>query len=358
MKRKIIVAMSGGVDSSVSALLLQQQGYEVEGLFVKNWDYGELGNNCPNRIEFEDAKKVASLLKIKIRGKDFVKEYQQRVFQIFIDGLKQGLTPNPDILCNKEMKFNVFMQEVKNMNSDIIATGHYAKIEKIDGQYLLTKPKDDNKNQTYFLHALNQKQLSHAMFPLADLNKDEVRDIARKHNLPTSEKKDSTGICFIGKQRFDTFIANYIKGKSGDIVDEHNKIVGKHNGLAGYTLGQRKGLGIGGGHSEDGSAWYVAKKDVQNNKLYVVQDSNHPWLMSKTIIAKKMHYISNIKAKKGDKLSAQIRYRQKIMPCLVTNVSEDSLEVEFEQKQRASTPGQYLVIYNQNDYCLGGGVIQ
>ena len=356
MKKKIVVAMSGGVDSSVCALLLQEQGYEVEGLFVKNWDYGELGSNCPNKIEFEDAKKVGALLGINVVGRSFVQEYQDRVFSHFIEGLKKGLTPNPDILCNKEMKFNVFMEEVRTMDSDTIATGHYAKIGKVDDEYLLTKPKSDDKDQTYFLHALNQEQLSHAMFPLADLTKPEVRDIARKNNLPVSEKKDSTGICFIGKQKFDSFIGNYIKRVAGDIVDDKGKKVGRHTGLAGYTIGQRKGLGIGGSQSGDGSPWYVAKKNVKENKLIVVQDTNHPFLMQKTIKAIEFHYISSIKPKINDKIFAQIRYRQKPALCVIKDISNDYLIVEFEQPQRASTSGQYLVIY-RDGYCLGGGII-
>ena len=356
MKKKIVVAMSGGVDSSVCALLLLQQGYEVEGLFVKNWDYGELGSECPNKIEFEDAKKVGKLLGINVVGRDFVKEYQERVFKKFVEGLKKGLTPNPDILCNKEMKFNVFMREVEAMNSDTIATGHYAKIEKVHNQYLLAKPKDDDKDQTYFLHALNQKQLSNAMFPLADLTKKEVRNIARENNLAVSEKKDSTGICFIGKQKFDTFISNYIKRIAGDIVNEKGEKVGKHTGLAGYTIGQRKGLRIGGSQESDGTPWYVAKKDIKENKLFVVQDTNHPWLMSQTIKAQEFHYISSIKPKINDKIFAQIRYRQKAVLCVVKDVSSDSLIVEFAEPQRASTSGQYLVIY-KDGYCLGGGII-
>jgi tRNA-specific 2-thiouridylase len=356
MKKKIVVAMSGGVDSSVCALLLQEQGYEVEGLFVKNWDYGELGSSCPNRIEFEDAKKVGKILGINVVGRDFIKEYQERVFTHFIKGLEKGLTPNPDILCNKEMKFNVFMREVKAMNSEIIATGHYAKIEKINDEYILAKPKDNDKDQTYFLHALNQKQLSNAMFPLADLTKKEVRNIARENNLPVSEKKDSTGICFIGKQKFDTFISNYIKRVAGDIIDDTGKIVGRHTGLAGYTIGQRKGLGIGGGHSKDDSPWYVAKKDIKENKLLVVQDTNHPYLMQKIIKAQEFQYISSIKPKINDKLFAQIRYRQKAVLCVVKDIFKDNLIVEFDKPQRASTSGQYLVIY-KDDYCLGGGII-
>jgi len=344
------------LSSSVCALLLQKQGYEVEGLFVKNWDYGELGSNCPNRIEFEDAKKVGKLLGINVVGKSFVQEYQDRVFSHFIEGLKKGFTPNPDILCNKEMKFNVFMKEVRAMSSDTIATGHYAKISKINNEYILAKPKDETKDQTYFLHALNQKQLSNAVFPLADLTKIEVRDIARKNNLPVSEKKDSTGICFIGKQKFDTFIGNYIKRVSGDIVNEKNEKIGTHTGLAGYTIGQRKGLGIGGSQLGDGLPWYVAKKDIKENKLYAVQDTNHPWLMTKTIKAIEFHYISSIKPKINDTIFAQIRYRQKPVLCVVKDINKDYLIVEFKEHQRASTSGQYLVIY-QDGYCLGGGII-
>jgi len=351
--------MSGGVDSSVSAILLKEAGYEVEGLFVKNWDYGELGSKCPNRIEFEDAKKVGDILGFEVHGRSFVKEYKKRVFDGFIKGLEAGLTPNPDILCNKEMKFSVFLDAVKELNSDTIATGHYAKIEKLplfNNEYILSKPKDDNKNQTYFLHALNQKQLSKAMFPLAELSKQEVREIARKYNLPVSEKKESMGICFIGKQKFDTFIANYIKRKSGNILDENDNIIGIHTGLAGYTIGQRKGLGVGGGHGSNGNAWYVAKKNIKSNTLYAVQDTNHKWLMTKEIIIRDIHWISSYQIQKEDILYAQIRYRQKPSLCKVESINQNTMKVIFEVSQRASTKGQSLVLY-KNDYCLGGGII-
>jgi len=361
MKKKVVVGMSGGVDSSVTALLLKQQGYDVVGLFMRNWEYGIKGSQCPNRIEFEDAKKVGALIGIEVKGKDFVEEYRTKVFDVFLEGLKKGLTPNPDILCNREIKFNVFLNEAKKMGADYIATGHYAKIAKYHDHFVLDTPKDDSKNQTYFLHALSSEQLSHAMFPLADLTKKEVREIAKKHNLPVSDKKDSTGICFIGNQKFDEFITQHLKAIPGDIIDENGKVLGKHKGLICYTLGQRKGIGLGGikgleGENNTHKSWYVAKKNIEDNTLTVVQDTNHPLLMSKKVEASHMHWVLEEPAKVGDKLMAQIRYRQQKQACTVTEVNEDKVIVEFDKPQRAVTLGQSLVLYSQN-YCLGGGFI-
>lgn len=353
--------MSGGVDSSVTALLLKQQGYDVVGLFMRNWEYGIKGSQCPNRIEFEDAKKVGALIGIEVKGKDFVEEYRTKVFDVFLEGLKKGLTPNPDILCNREIKFNVFLNEAKKMGADYIATGHYAKIAKYHDHFVLDTPKDDSKNQTYFLHALSSEQLSHTMFPLADLTKKEVREIAKKHNLPVSDKKDSTGICFIGNQKFDEFITQHLKAIPGDIIDENGKILGKHKGLICYTLGQRKGIGLGGikgleGENNTHKSWYAAKKNIENNTLTVVQDTNHPLLMSKKVEASHMHWVLEEPAKVGDKLMAQIRYRQQKQDCTVVEANEDKVIVEFDKPQRAVTLGQSLVLYSQN-YCLGGGFI-
>ncbi|WP_321468703.1 tRNA 2-thiouridine(34) synthase MnmA [Halarcobacter sp.] len=361
MKKKVVVGMSGGVDSSVTALLLKQQGYDVVGLFMRNWEYGIKGSQCPNRIEFEDAKKVGALIGIEVKGKDFVEEYRTKVFDVFLEGLKKGLTPNPDILCNREIKFNVFLNEAKKMGADYIATGHYAKIAKYHDHFVLDTPKDDSKNQTYFLHALSSEQLSHAMFPLADLTKKEVREIAKKHNLPVSDKKDSTGICFIGNQKFDEFITQHLKAIPGDIIDENGKVLGKHKGLICYTLGQRKGIGLGGikgleGENNTHKSWYAAKKNIEDNTLTVVQDTNHPLLMSKKVEASHMHWVLEEPAKVGDKLMAQIRYRQQKQACTVVEANEDKVIVEFDKPQRAVTLGQSLVLYSQN-YCLGGGFI-
>ncbi len=360
-KKKVVVGMSGGVDSSVTALLLKQQGYEVVGLFMRNWEYGIEGSQCPNRIEFEDAKKVGKQLGIEVKGKDFVEEYRTKVFDVFLEGLKKGLTPNPDILCNREIKFNVFLNEAKKMGADMIATGHYAKIAQYNDHYVLDTPKDDSKNQTYFLHALSSEQLSHAMFPLEDLTKKEVREIAKKHNLPVSEKKDSTGICFIGKQKFDEFITQYLKAIPGNTIDENGKVLGKHKGLVCYTLGQRKGIGLGGVKETELAnnihrPWYVAKKDMTNNTLTIVQDSNHPLLMSKNVEASHMHWVLETPPKVGDKLMAQVRYRQKKQSCTVTEVNNDKVIVKFDDAQRAVTLGQSLVLYD-GSYCLGGGFI-
>ncbi|AXX91542.1 tRNA 2-thiouridine(34) synthase MnmA [Malaciobacter molluscorum LMG 25693] len=361
MKKKVVVGMSGGVDSSVTALLLKQQGYDVQGLFMRNWEYGIEGSQCPNRIEFEDAKKVGKLIGIEVKGKDFVEEYRTKVFDVFLEGLKKGLTPNPDILCNREIKFNVFLNEAKKMGADFIATGHYAKIAQYKDHYVLDTPKDNTKDQSYFLHALSSEQLSQAMFPLADLTKKEVRQIAKEHNLPVSDKKDSTGICFIGKQKFDEFITQYLKAIPGDIIDEHGKVIGKHKGLVCYTLGQRKGIGLGGIKETElenniHKPWYVAKKDMTNNTLTIVQDTNHPLLMSKNVEASHMHWVLETPPKIGDKLMAQVRYRQQKQACTVVEVNDEKVIVEFDNLQRAVTLGQSLVLYDGN-YCLGGGFI-
>lgn len=360
-KKKIVVGMSGGVDSSVTALLLKQQGYEVIGLFMRNWDYGIEGSQCPNRIEYEDAIQVGKILGIEVKGIDFVEEYRTKVFDVFLEGLKKGLTPNPDILCNREIKFNVFLNEAKKMGADMIATGHYAKIEIYKNHHVLSTPKDDTKDQTYFLHALSSKQLSQALFPLADLTKKEVREIATQHKLHVSDKKDSTGICFIGKQKFDEFITKHLKAIPGDMIDEEGKVIGRHKGLICYTLGQRKGIGLGGLKETETAdhihnPWYAAKKDLANNTLTIVQDTNHPLLMNTNVEASHMHWVLDEPAKIGDKLMAQVRYRQEKQACIVTQVTENKVTVKFDKPQRAVTSGQSLVLYD-GEYCLGGGFI-
>ncbi|WP_121628221.1 tRNA 2-thiouridine(34) synthase MnmA [Poseidonibacter antarcticus] len=360
-KKKVVVGMSGGVDSSVTALLLKEQGYEVIGLFMRNWEYGIEGSQCPNRIEFEDAKKVGKILGIEVKGIDFVEEYRTKVFDVFLEGLKKGLTPNPDILCNREIKFTVFLNEAKKMGADMIATGHYAKIAKYDDHYVLDTPKDDTKDQTYFLHALSSEQLSQSLFPLADLTKKEVREIATKYKLHVSDKKDSTGICFIGKQKFDEFITQHLKAIPGNFIDETGKVIGRHKGLICYTLGQRKGIGIGGIKETESAnhihePWYVAKKDLENNTITIVQDTIHPLLMNQNVQATHMHWVLEKPAKVGDKLMAQVRYRQQKQACTVVEANDDKVLVKFDKPQRAVTLGQSLVLYD-GKYCLGGGFI-
>lgn len=360
-KKKVIVGMSGGVDSSVTAILLKQQGYEVIGLFMRNWDYGVEGSQCPNRIEYEDAIAVGKVLGIEVKGIDFVEEYRTKVFDVFLEGLKKGLTPNPDILCNREIKFNVFLNEAKKMGANMIATGHYAKIDIYNNTHVLSTPKDDTKDQTYFLHTLSSEQLSQSLFPLSDITKKEVREIAKEYNLPVSDKKDSTGICFIGKQKFDEFITQHLKAIPGDIIDESGKVLGIHKGLICYTIGQRKGIGLGGIVKNDISKnihnpWYVAKKNVKDNTLTIVQDHKHPLLMSKNVEASYMHWVLSKAPKIGDKLMGQVRYRQQKQACTVIEVNDEKVLVRFDNPQRAVTLGQSLVLYD-GDYCLGGGFI-
>lgn len=349
---RVVVGMSGGVDSAVSALLLKEQGHEVIGLFMYNWEETGDDGACTAETDFLDVKKVCGVLGIPYYSVNFAEEYLERVFSYFLAEYSAGRTPNPDVLCNREIKFGPFLNYALNMGADKIATGHYAGLDIIDDSYYLKKAADENKDQTYFLHQLSQHQLSKTIFPLADYKKDQTREIAEKYNLPVSKKKDSTGICFIGERKFKQFLQNYLPAKSGDIVDLNNNIVGKHDGLMYYTLGQRRGLGIGGGFGGDGR-WYVVDKDLKNNRL-IVSCGEGEELFSNALIAKEVNWI-----KKPDKISfecfAKFRYRQAEQRVCVT-IQNDGVEVKFETPQRAVTPGQYAVFYDDK-YCLGGGVI-
>ncbi|MEN9725472.1 MAG: tRNA (5-methylaminomethyl-2-thiouridylate)-methyltransferase, partial [Pseudomonadota bacterium] len=352
-KQKVVVGLSGGVDSSVAALLLKQQGYDVMGLFMKNWEDDDTDEYCSSKQDLIDAVSVADKIGIDIEAVNFSKEYKERVFQNFLDEYQAGRTPNPDILCNAEIKFKAFLDHAMNLGADLIATGHYAQVREnpfAAGQYQLLKAEDGTKDQSYFLYRLNQAQLSKTLFPLGKLLKREVREMAREAGLATSEKKDSTGICFIGERPFQEFLSRYLPREPGEMKTPDGKVVGKHDGLMYYTLGQRQGLKIGGSKDSNGEPWFVAQKDMQNNELIVVQGHDHPLLLSDGLRAGQVHWISGEPAKTNWVYAAKTRYRQADAPCEIDHLGldeqgEDFVEIKFGQKQWAITPGQSAVVY-------------
>ena len=354
--KKVIVGISGGVDSSVAALLLKKQGYEVEGLFMRNWDSSlnndVLGNPninkvniCPQEQDYNDALEVCKKLNIKLHRIDFVKEYWDYVFKYFLDELKKGRTPNPDIMCNKYIKFDYFVKEAKRLGADYIATGHYAKIEN----GYLKKSFDTNKDQTYFLSQLSKKQLENVLFPLGDIDKNEVREIAKKEGLITANKKDSTGICFIGERNFKKFLENYLPAMPGEVIDiDTNEIIGKHNGLMYYTIGQRRGLDIGGNKDK----MFIVGKNLDKNVLYVSFGDND-YLYSTSCIVDNLNFNCDLKP---TKCSAKFRYRQEDIDVEVEYLNNEEILVKYD-KVKAVTPGQACVLY-YNDICIGGGIIK
>lgn len=356
MKQKptVVVGMSGGVDSSVSALLLKEQGYNVIGLFMKNWEENNPTGICPSAVEFEDVVRVCDQIKIPYYSVNFVKEYWENVFSCALKDFKAGNTPNPDILCNKEIKFKVLLEKAFNLGGEYLATGHYCQIGKSESaSHTLLKGNDPNKDQSYFLYTVKEQILEKVLFPIGHLHKSEVREIARKHNLSTSEKKDSTGICFIGERNFKQFLSQFIPTTPGDFEDLDGNIVGQHDGIAYYTIGQRKGLGIGGA----GDAWFVAGKDIARNVVILVQGENHPGLFRDTLVAKEISWICPQAIPKTPfTCKAKIRYRQPDQMCTVTKIENDTAHVTFDIPQRAVTPAQSIVFY-QGDVCLGGGII-
>ncbi|MFA6118593.1 MAG: tRNA 2-thiouridine(34) synthase MnmA [Parachlamydiales bacterium] len=351
MKTTVAVGMSGGVDSSVAAYLLKQMGYNVFGLFMKNWQ--DEDEHCTAKKDFEDVVKVCEKIGIDYYTINFEKEYFDDVFSKCLDEYKLGITPNPDILCNKEIKFNLFLKKALSLGADFLATGHYAQIENINNTNHLIKAIDLNKDQSYFLYTLKSSILDKVLFPIGHLNKPEVRKIAKELNLVTHDKKDSTGICFIGKRKFKDFISKFISYKTGDIQTLEGKIVGQHQGLSFYTIGQRQGLQIGG----PGEAWFVAKKDLKNNILFVVQGQDHPSLYSIGLAAKNLTWVNE-----DEKLDlpyhckAKIRYRQEDQDCIIEKIENDLIHVSFKNPQRAVTEGQSIVFY-QDKVCLGGAII-
>ncbi len=345
----VAVGLSGGVDSSVSAKLLKDQGYNVIALFMKNWEDDEL---CPAAKDYQDVIKVCQTLDIPYYTLNFSETYYEEVFQELIDGLKKGTTPNPDILCNKEIKFKHFLNQAKKLGADFLATGHYCQVERSNDQFKLVRGLDTNKDQSYFLYTLGQEQLKHVLFPIGHLTKPEVRSIAKQANLANSEKKDSTGICFIGKRNFKDFISTYIPMREGNILDERGNILGRHQGVFYYTIGQRKGLGIGG----EGDAWFVIDKDIHTNELIVAQGHDHPKLLSKSLLANQIHWVNTENLKFPLKCSAKIRYRQKDEPCIIESFEDDQIKVTFLNPVWAATLGQSIVFYD-NQTCLGGAII-
>ena len=345
--------MSGGVDSAVSAWLLKQQGYNVIALFMHNWEETD-GDNCTAEQDYEDVKRVSDRLGIPYYSVNFAKQYQERVFSYFLEEYKRGRTPNPDVLCNREIKFGPFLQYAKALGADFIATGHYCGIAHENGKHFLLKAKDQDKDQTYFLNQLSQEQLADVIFPLADVKKGEVRKIADELNLVNAKKKDSTGICFIGERNFRKFLQNYLPSQSGEIVDVDGNHVGEHIGLMYYTLGQRRGLGLGG--TTDGCGrWFVVDKDMANNRL-VVSHGDESVLMSNGLVASSVNWIPAAPAADKFHCNAKFRYRQPEQGVTVEILDGGSVKVTYDESQRAVTPGQFVVFYDETK-CLGGGII-
>jgi tRNA-specific 2-thiouridylase len=359
--KKVIVGMSGGVDSSVAAYVLIQQGYQVEGLFMKNWDEDDGTEYCTALTDLADAQQVADTLGITLHTANFAAEYWDRVFEHFIAEYSAGRTPNPDILCNKEVKFRAFLDYAITLGADYIATGHYARRgadQDVAGTIMapLLKGIDANKDQSYFLHAVNGRQIARTLFPLGEMEKPAVRAIAAQQKFDNHDKKDSTGICFIGERRFKDFLEQYIPAKPGQIITDNGEIIGHHQGLMFYTIGQRQGLGIGGISDKAESPWYVLNKDLEHNQLIVGQGTNHPALFTNALQAEEIHWIVE-KPALPLRCKAKNRYRQSDQDCWVKENSSGAIEVTFDQPQRAVTPGQSVVFY-QEEVRLGGGVIE
>ena len=355
--KKVVIGMSGGVDSSVAAWMLKEQGYEVVGLFMKNWEDDDNDEYCSARQDWLDVVSVADLIGIDVEAVNFAAEYRERVFADFLREYAAGRTPNPDVLCNAEIKFKAFLDHAMSLGADAIATGHYARVRHEAGKVQLLKAVDASKDQSYFLHRLTQSQLANVLFPLGEIPKTEVREIAEKIALPNARKKDSTGICFIGERPFREFLNRYLPTTPGPIKTPEGKVVGEHMGLAFFTLGQRKGIGLGGSQDGNGDAWYVARKDVANNTLYVAQGHEHPWLLANRLEAIDASWVAGSAPASGN-YSAKTRYRQTDSACAISEGKEGplSFELSFPDAQWAVTPGQSAVLYD-GDICLGGGII-
>ena len=355
---KVVVGMSGGVDSSVSAYLLKQQGYQVEGLFMKNWEEDDNDEYCAAADDLKDAQSVSDKLGITLHTINFAAEYWDNVFEYFLAEYKAGRTPNPDIMCNKEIKFKAFLEfAAEELSADYIATGHYVQRSNETGNWRMLRGLDDNKDQSYFLYTLGEQHIAQTLFPIGHLEKPRVREIALEQDLVTHDKKDSTGICFIGERKFKDFLAQYLPAQPGEIETAEGKMIGKHEGLMYHTLGQRKGLLIGGMKEYGEEPWYVVDKDIERNVLIVGQGANHPRLYSIGLLANQLHWVDRKGPKQTIKCSVKTRYRQQDIPCQITPNIDGSLLVEFDEPQKAVTPGQSAVFY-QNKICVGGGIIE
>lgn len=356
--KKVICGMSGGVDSSVSAFILQQQGYQVEGLFMKNWEEDDDTDYCTAAADLADAQAVCDKLGIKLHKINFAAEYWDNVFEHFLTEYKAGRTPNPDILCNKEIKFKAFLEyAAEDLGANYIATGHYVRRRGTDDNAQLLRGLDANKDQSYFLYTLSKKQVGQSLFPVGDIEKPIVRAIAEDLGLITAKKKDSTGICFIGERKFKDFLARYLPAQPGNIRTVEGDIIGRHDGLMYHTLGQRKGLGIGGVKGASEEAWYVVEKDLVNNELIVAQGHDHSALLSTGLIAQQLHWVDRQPIREPLRCTVKTRYRQTDVPCTIEPIDDESIKVIFDEPQIAVTPGQSAVFY-LDEVCLGGGIIE
>ena len=355
-RQRIVVGLSGGVDSSVSALLLKQQGFDVIGLFMKNWEDDDNDEYCSTRQDFIDAAAAADVIGIDFEAVNFAAEYKDRVFAEFLREYAAGRTPNPDVLCNAEIKFKAFLDHAIKLGAERIATGHYARVRDVDGRFELLKGMDPGKDQSYFLHRLNQQQLSKSLFPIGHLMKSAVRKLALEAGLPNHAKKDSTGICFIGERPFREFLQRYLPREPGDMFTPEGKLMGRHEGLMYYTLGQRQGLGIGGTRDGDGEPWFVAEKRLEKNQLIVVQGHNHPLLLKPDLVAQDAAWVSGHAPAGGGEFAAKTRYRQNDSACQLSAPNDSQFALHFDEAQWAVTPGQSAVVY-AGEVCLGGGVI-
>ncbi|WP_379965946.1 tRNA 2-thiouridine(34) synthase MnmA [Ectobacillus sp. sgz5001026] len=349
---RVVIGMSGGVDSSVAALMLKEQGYDVIGIFMKNWDDTDEFGVCTATEDYNDVIAVCNQIGIPYYAVNFEKQYWDRVFTYFLDEYRAGRTPNPDVMCNKEIKFKAFLDHAMSLGADYVATGHYARVEEQDGVYNMLRGVDDNKDQTYFLNQLGQEQLSRTMFPLGDLKKPQIREMAKRAGLATASKKDSTGICFIGERNFKEFLGNYLPAQPGDMVTFSGEVKGKHDGLMYYTIGQRHGLGIGG----DGDPWFVAGKNLEKNLLYVVQGFHNELLYGDEVLATDISWTSGKPKAQQFTCTAKFRYRQPDNKITVTVLEDGKVHITCDEKVRAITPGQAVVFYD-GDVCLGGGTI-
>lgn len=355
-KKTVVVGMSGGVDSSVSALLLKEQGYNVIGLFMKNWDDTNDRGQCTAEQDYEDVRRVCSKIGIPYYTVNFTEEYMNNVFSLFLRDYKLGRTPNPDVLCNREVKFKPFLKFAKSIGADYIATGHYAQIRHADDGHYLLRATDENKDQTYFLNQLSQTQLQDVLFPIGHMLKPDVRKLAEEKGLVTATKKDSTGICFIGERKFREFLKGYIPAQSGDFKTLDGKVVGRHEGSMYYTIGQRKGLNIGGIKGDDmAGRWFVVGKDIKNNIVYVGHDEN--LLLCSSLVASEFNFIPRVPKEKQFACMARYRHRQPLFGCKVEVLSDDKVKVIFDEPQYAVNEGQYVVLYD-GELCLGGGYIE